>query len=92
MARTESAIFGTTASCSGFPSDCVLPNATKQYLDFKKMNTGFSGHEGITPEMRELSDRSIKLHIRGEREEHAEWRSYSKCAAERDRTFFAAIP
>lgn len=71
----------------------MLPNATKQYLDFfLKKNTGFSGHEGITPEMKELSDRSVKLHIRGEREEHAEWGSYSKFAAERDRTFFAATP
>lgn len=56
------------------------------------MNTGFSGHGGVTPEMRGLSDRSVKLHVRGEREEHAERGSYSKYAAERDTTFMAATP
>lgn len=43
----------------------------------KKTNTDCSGHKSITPKIRELSDQSIKLHIRGEHEERTERRSYS---------------
>lgn len=48
----------------------------------RNMNIFCSVHEGVMPEMRDLSDGSFKLH-----EVRAECKSYSKFVAERDGTF-----
>lgn len=45
-------------------------------------------HEGIMPEIRELSGRSVKLHIQGDHEVRAEWKS-NKFVAEGNNLFVA---